>query len=193
MIVATNNSDKLNEIRAATDGMPFEVVGMNAIGIDLMPDENGNSFVENALIKATALFQKTGGYVLADDSGLCIDALCGAPGVRSSRFFGKDSSYREKFAELSRLLKDVPLTERTAHFSCAMVLLRDDAAPIIVEERMDGILINTEFGTNGFGYDPIFYIPELGRTAAQLTSEQKLSVSHRGKAIRSLLEQLNTR
>jgi XTP/dITP diphosphohydrolase len=191
IVVATNNTDKLNEIRAALDGMPFEAVGMKTLGIDSMPDETGSTFIENAMIKATALFRKTGGYVLADDSGLCVDALGGAPGIYSSRFFGEDTSYREKFAELSRLLKDVPLQERTAYFSCAMVLLRDDAEPIIVEERMDGILLNSEFGKNGFGYDPIFYVPEFGRTAAELTSSEKLSVSHRGKAIRALMNRLS--
>ena len=190
ILVATNNADKLNEIRVALDGMPFEAVGMKALGIESMPDETGSTFVENAMIKATALFQKAGGYVLADDSGLCVDALGGAPGIYSSRFFGEETSYRQKFAELSRLIKDVPLQERTAHFSCAMVLLRDDAEPIIVEERMDGILLNTEFGKNGFGYDPIFYVPEFGRTAAELTSPEKISVSHRGKAIRSLMKRL---
>lgn len=191
ILVATNNADKLNEIRVALDGMPFEAVGMKALGIESMPDETGSTFVENAMIKATALFQKAGGYVLADDSGLCVDALGGAPGIYSSRFFGEETSYRQKFAELSRLLKDIPLQERTAHFSCAMVLLRDDAEPIIVEERMDGILLNTEFGKNGFGYDPIFYVPEFGRTAAELTSTEKISVSHRGKAIRSMLKRLS--
>jgi XTP/dITP diphosphohydrolase len=171
-------------------GMPFEVVGMKELGIDSMPDETGSTFIENAMIKAQALFRKTGGYVLADDSGLCVDSLGGAPGIYSSRFFGENTSYRQKFSELSRLLQDVPLPERTAHFSCAMVLLRDDAESIIVEERMDGILLNTEFGKNGFGYDPIFYVPEFGRTAAELTSQEKLSVSHRGKAIRSVLREL---
>lgn len=191
IIVATNNSDKVNEICAAMKGMPYEATGMKDLGIDLKADESGSTFIENAMIKAKALFERTGGYVLADDSGLCVDALGGEPGIYSSRFFGEDTSYPQKFTELSRLLQDVPLQERTAHFVCAMVLLRDDAEPIIVEERMDGILFNTGFGENGFGYDPIFYVPELGRTAAELTPREKLSVSHRGKAIRSVLRQLS--
>lgn len=191
IIVASNNADKVNEIRSAMKGMPFEVAGMKELDIDLKADESGSTFIENAMIKARALFERTGGYVLADDSGLCVDALAGAPGIYSSRFFGEDTTYKQKFSELSRLLQDVPIQERTAHFCCAMVLLRDDAEPIIVEERMDGILLNTELGDNGFGYDPIFYVPEFGRTAAELTSAEKLSVSHRGKAIRSVLIQLS--
>ena len=170
--------------------MAKRAIGMKDLDIESEPNENGNTFVENAMIKATALYHIIGGYVLADDSGLCVDALNGAPGLFSSRFFGKDTSYRQKFAELSRLLGNVPLQKRTAHFSCAMVLLRDDGDPIIVEERMDGILLNVEFGQNGFGYDPIFYIPDLGMTAAELSPEQKISISHRGKAIRSLIKKL---
>jgi len=190
IVVATNNEDKVKEIQAALTGTLFEAIGMKDLDIESEPNENGNTFVENAMIKATALYHIIGGYVLADDSGLCVDALNGAPGLFSSRFFGKDTSYRQKFAELSRLLGNVPLQKRTAHFSCAMVLLRDDGDPIIVEERMDGILLNVEFGQNGFGYDPIFYIPDLGMTAAELSPEQKISISHRGKAIRSLIKKL---
>lgn len=190
IVVATNNEDKVKEIQAALTGTLFEAIGMKDLDIESEPYENGNTFVENAMIKATALYHIIGGYVLADDSGLCVDALNGAPGLFSSRFFGKDTSYRQKFAELSRLLGNVPLQKRTAHFSCAMVLLRVDGDPIIVEERMDGILLNVEFGQNGFGYDPIFYIPDLGMTAAELSPEQKISISHRGKAIRSLIKKL---
>lgn len=191
IIVASNNIDKVNEIRAAFSGRPYTVIGMKELKIDLKAEETGSTFVENAMIKAEALFQLVGGYVLADDSGLCVEALGGAPGIYSSRFFGENSSYEDKFKELSRLLRHIPLPERTAHFTCAMVLLRDDAEPIIAEEHFEGVLLNAKFGTGGFGYDPVFYVPEFGKTSAELTAEEKLSVSHRGKAIRAVLSALS--
>ncbi|MBN1891264.1 MAG: RdgB/HAM1 family non-canonical purine NTP pyrophosphatase [Clostridiales bacterium] len=191
IVVATNNRGKIDEIKSAMAGMPFDVLGMREINIELDVEETGSTFIENATLKAKALHKMIGGYVLADDSGLCVDALNGAPGIYSSRFFGEETTYRQKFTELSRLLNSVPLNQRTAHFSCAMVLIRDDADTIVVEEHMHGVLLNVEFGGNGFGYDPIFYVPEYGRTVAQLSFEEKNSISHRGKAIRSLLDKIS--
>lgn len=191
IVVATNNRGKIDEIKSAMAGMPYEVLGMREIDIELDVEETGSTFIENATLKAEALHKMIGGYVLADDSGLCVDALNGAPGIYSSRFFGKDTTYRQKFTELSRLLNNVPLDRRTAHFTCAMVLLRDDGDTIEVEEEMHGVLLNVGFGKNGFGYDPIFYVPEYGKTVAQLSFEEKGEISHRGKAIRSLLDKLS--
>lgn len=188
--IATNNEDKVREIERALLGIPYEVISLKSIGMELHVDESGNTFAENAMIKAKDLYERIGGYVLADDSGLCIDRLGGAPGIYSSRFFGAHSTYKEKFSELNRLLADVPLPLRTASFVCSMVLLRDDSDAIVVEEKLSGIILNVEFGDNGFGYDPIFYVPEKGRTVAQLSDAEKNQISHRGKAIRSVLEKL---
>lgn len=189
-IVATKNKDKVSEIQEILRDLPFHILTMTEAGVDDDIEEDGESFEENALIKARAVHRITGGYVMADDSGLAIDALDGAPGIYSARFMGSDASYTTKIAALWELLKDVPLEKRTAHFICAIAVVRPDGSFFTVKESMDGILYDRILGENGFGYDPVFYLPERGLTTAQLPPEEKHLISHRGKALRAMLAEL---
>ena len=189
-IVATQNKDKISEIREILSDLPFDILSMEEAGFSQNIEETGTTFAENALIKARAVHQVTGGYVMADDSGLSIDALSGAPGIYSARFHGKDSSYQEKIEALWELLKDVPLEERTAHFICAIAVVMPDGDSFVTEGKVDGIIYDKRLGNNGFGYDPVFYIPEKGLTTAQMTSGEKHSISHRGKALQAMLAKL---
>ena len=189
-IVATKNKDKVFEIQEILKDLPFHILTMTEAGVDDEIEENGDTFEENALIKAQAVHKKTGGYVMADDSGLAIDALGGAPGIYSARFMGSDSSYEVKIAALWDLLKDVPLEKRTAHFICAIAVVRPDGSSFTVKESMDGIFYDRILGDNGFGYDPVFYLPERGLTTAQLPPDEKNLISHRGKALRAMLAEL---
>lgn len=189
-IVATKNRDKVSEIQEILKDLPFHILTMTEAGVDDEIEENGETFEENALIKAKAVHRITGGYVMADDSGLAIDALGGAPGIYSARFMGTGSSYEVKIAALWDLLKDVPLEKRTAHFVCAIAVVRPDGSSFTVKESMDGILYDRIAGDNGFGYDPVFYLPERGLTTAQLPPDEKNLISHRGKALRAMLAEL---
>lgn len=190
IVFASNNAGKLDEIRFLAKDLDLEIVGMKEAGIEMDIPENGNTFLENSMIKAKTIHRLIGGIVMADDSGLCIDALGGIPGIMSARFFGTNTTYKEKFAELNRLLTGVPLEKRTAKFICAITVICEDNREIFVEESMSGILLDYEVGANGFGYDPIFFLPEFDKTAAQLSEEEKNAVSHRGKAFRSILAKL---
>jgi XTP/dITP diphosphohydrolase len=189
-IVATKNRDKVSEIQEILKDLPFHILTMTEAGVDDDIEENGNTFEENALIKAMAVHQKTGGYVMADDSGLAIDALDGAPGIYSARFMGADSTYEQKISALWDLLKDVPLEKRTAHFICAIAVVRPDGSFFTVKESMDGIFYDRILGENGFGYDPVFFLPERGLTTAELPPEEKNLISHRGKALNAMLAEL---
>ncbi len=189
-IVATKNRDKVSEIQEILKDLPFHILTMTEAGVDDEIEENGETFEENALIKAKAVHRITGGYVMADDSGLAIDALGGAPGIYSARFMGTGSSYEVKIAALWDLLKDVPLEKRTAHFVCAIAVVRPDGSSFTVKESMDGIFYDRIAGDNGFGYDPVFYLPERGLTTAQLPPDEKNLISHRGKALRAMLAEL---
>ena len=184
IVIATGNKDKVREINELLEGTLFEAVSMKEAGIECDIVEDADSFKGNALIKAQAVAQFTDDYVLADDSGLCIDALDGAPGIYSSRFCGEDSTYEEKFRKIFEMLEGVPEDERTAHFTCAIAVVRPDKTFFEVEEYFEGVLRETPAGSNGFGYDPIFYVPEYGMTSAQMSPEMKNSMSHRGKALR---------
>ena len=153
--------------------------------------EDGKTFEENALIKARTVHALAeGAYVMADDSGLCIDALDGAPGIYSARFCGENSTYPEKFAKIFEMLKDVPEEKRTAKFVCSIAVVRPDGSEFTVRGEVCGVLHEKPEGDGGFGYDPIFYVPEFGMTTAQMTKEQKNSISHRGKASRAMAEKL---
>ena len=190
IIIATGNNDKVREIDEILQGTGFEAVSMKSLG--LHPDivEDADSFRGNALKKAMAVHELTKEYVMADDSGLCIDALDGAPGIYSSRFCGEDSTYEEKFKKIFELLKDVPEEKRTAHFTCAIAVVRPDGSHFTVEEYFNGVLHEEPAGENGFGYDPIFFVPEYNMTSAQMTPAMKHSMSHRGKALRAMVEKL---
>lgn len=191
IVIATGNKDKVREINEIFAGTDFEAVSMKEIGINPDIVEDADTFEGNALIKAKTVHELTGDYVMADDSGLCIDALDGAPGVYSARFCGEDSTYEEKFAKIFEMLKDVPHEKRTAQFVCAIAVVRPDGTSFTVRGECHGILQETPMGENGFGYDPIFYVPEFDMTTAQMNPEQKHQISHRGKALRAMVEKLS--
>ena len=191
LILASSNKDKAREIAEILNGTPFVVTTMKEEGFDPDIVEDGKTFEENALIKARtvhALAQNA--YVMADDSGLCIDALDGAPGIYSARFCGEDSTYPEKFAKIFEMLRDVPEEQRTAKFVCSIAVVRPDGSEFTVRGEVCGVLHEKPAGDGGFGYDPIFYVPEFGMTTAQMTKEQKNSISHRGNALRAMAEKL---
>ena len=191
LILATSNKDKAREIAEILEGTPFVVTTMKEEGFDPDIVEDGKTFEENALIKARTVHALAkNAYVMADDSGLCIDALDGAPGIYSARFCGEDSTYPEKFKKIFEMLKDVPEEKRTAKFVCSIAVVRPDGTEFTVRGEICGVLHEKPVGDGGFGYDPIFYVPEFGMTTAQMTKEQKNSISHRGKASRAMAEKL---
>lgn len=189
-VIATKNQDKAAEIREILQGLPFQILTMTEAGCFDDIEENGNSYEENALIKAMAVHNRIGGFVMADDSGLEIDALGGAPGIYSARFHGENSTYPEKIQALWDLLSDTPLEKRTAHFVTAIAVVRPDGSYFTVRGIMDGIFYDRLLGENGFGYDPVFFLPERGMTTAQLPPEEKNRISHRGKALQAMLAEL---
>ena len=191
LILATSNKDKAREIAEILSDTPFVVTTMKEEGYDPDIVEDGKTFEENALIKARTVHALAkGAYVMANDSGLCIDALDGAPGIYSARFCGENSTYPEKFAKIFEMLKDVPEEKRTAKFVCSIAVVRPDGSEFTVRGEVCGVLHEKPMGDGGFGYDPIFYVPEFGMTTAQMTKEQKNSISHRGKASRAMAEKL---
>lgn len=191
LILASSNKDKAREIAEILSDTPFVVTTMKEEGYDPDIVEDGNTFEENALIKARTVHALAkGAYVMADDSGLCIDALDGAPGIYSARFCGEDSTYPEKFAKIFEMLKDVPEEKRTAKFVCSIAVVRPDGSEFTVRGEVCGVLHEKPMGDGGFGYDPIFYVPEFGMTTAQMTKEQKNAISHRGNALRAMAGKL---
>lgn len=198
VIVATGNKDKVKEIREILQDMDACVVTMKEAGFFAEPEEDGSTFQENAIIKAKAVARKAAedeawrdAIVMADDSGLVIDALNGEPGIYSARYLGHDTSYRVKNADLIRRLDGVSGEERSARFVCAIAAVCPDGKVLTSEGAMEGQIGYEECGENGFGYDPIFYLPEYGCTSAQLSPEEKNRISHRGKALRAMREKLS--
>lgn len=190
LIIATGNEDKVREIDEILEGTGFEAISMKQAGFNPDIVEDGTTFEENALKKAMAVHELSGEYVMADDSGLCIDALDGAPGIYSARFCGEDSTYEEKFRKIFDMLADVPEDKRTAQFVCAIAVVKPDGTSFTVRGECRGVLHEKPVGENGFGYDPIFYVPEFGMTTAQMDPEVKNSISHRGRALRAMVEKL---
>jgi len=190
LIIATGNEDKVREIDEILEGTGFEAISMKQAGFSPDIVEDGTTFEENALKKAMAVHELSGEYVMADDSGLCIDALDGAPGIYSARFCGEDSTYEEKFRKIFEMLADVPEDKRTAQFVCAIAVVKPDGTSFTVRGECRGVLHEKPVGENGFGYDPIFYVPEFGMTTAQMDPEVKNSISHRGRALRAMVEKL---
>ncbi len=190
LIIATGNEDKVREIDEILEGTGFEAISMKQAGFSPDIVEDGTTFEENALKKAMAVHELSGEYVMADDSGLCIDALDGAPGIYSARFCGEDSTYEEKFRKIFEMLADVPEDKRTAQFVCAIAVVKPDGTSFTVRGECKGVLHEKPVGENGFGYDPIFYVPEFGMTTAQMDPEVKNSISHRGRALRAMVEKL---
>lgn len=197
MIVATGNKDKVKEIKEILSDMDALVVTMKDAGVSAEPEEDGATFLENAVIKAKAVAEKAAkssdwkdAVVMADDSGLVIDALNGEPGIYSARYMGHDTSYREKNANLIERMDNVPEEERSARFVCAVAAVCPGGKILTAEAAMEGRIAYEEHGQGGFGYDPIFYLPEFDRTSAELSLEEKNSISHRGKALRMMREKL---
>jgi XTP/dITP diphosphohydrolase len=191
LVIASSNSGKLVEIGEVLAGLDLELVAQGALGI-ADADETGTTFVENALLKARHAARLSGLPALGDDSGLCVDALDGAPGLYSARYAGPQGDAAANIARLLAALRDVPDDARGAHFYCVVVLLRhaDDPAPLIAEGRWDGTILRAPRGASGFGYDPVFFDPLLGCGAAELDGETKNKLSHRGKALACLRERL---
>lgn len=189
IILATKNKNKLVEVKAVL-GNDYEVLSMEDMGIDVDVEENGTTFEENATIKAEAICKICGKPVMADDSGLEIDYLDKKPGVLSARFLGHDTSYDIKNAKILEMLEDVPEEKRTARFVCSIAVAFPDRDTVVVRDTIEGIIGYESAGENGFGYDPIFYVPELKKTTAQLSMEEKNKISHRGKALVKMANEL---
>lgn len=183
IIFATGNEDKMREIRAILADLGMEILSMKEAGIKSDIVEDGATFEENAEIKARAIAGRCRDIVLADDSGLEIDALDGEPGIYSARYMGEDTSYRVKNKNLIDRLEGIPDEERTARFVCAIAAVFPDGSSEVVRGTIEGRIGYEERGRNGFGYDPIFIAPEYGCTTAELSEEQKNRISHRGKAL----------
>lgn len=190
IIFATGNQGKMVEIREILKDLDAEVISMKEAGVKADIVEDGKTFEENAVIKAKAICELTGEIVLADDSGLEIDYLNKEPGVYSARYMGEDTSYHIKNANLVERLAGVPDEERTARFVCVIAAAFPDGTVKTVRAAMEGRIGYEEQGENGFGYDPIFYLPEYGCTSAQLSLEEKNKISHRGKALRAIKDVL---
>ena len=190
LIFATGNEHKMIEIREILGELPVEILSMKEAGIEADIVENGNTFEENALIKAKEVCKLAGEMVLADDSGLEIDYLNGEPGIYSARYMGEDTSYRIKNQNLIDRLAGVPDEKRPARFVCALAAAFPDGRSVVVRGTIEGMIGYEERGENGFGYDPIFYLPERGVSTAELPPEEKNSISHRGNALRKMKELL---
>ncbi len=191
VIFATGNEDKMREIRSILADTYPEVLSMKEAGFQTDVTEDGRTYEENALIKARAVAAAGAeGIVMADDSGLEIDYLNREPGVYSARYMGEDTSYRIKNANLISRLEGVPEEKRTARFVCGIAAVLPDGRELTVRAAIEGRIGYEERGTGGFGYDPIFHVPELGKTTAELTEDEKNLVSHRGKALRLMKEEL---
>lgn len=182
VILASKNPHKLTELSAILSQHGFEIALESEYGLDIDVDETGSTFEENSLLKAEAVMKASGLPVLADDSGLMVDALDGAPGVYSARY-GHKSSDGERTAFLLENMKDVPDGKRTAKFVCVITCLWPDGRKIVARGECPGVITHEVHGENGFGYDPVFYLPELGMTYAELPSEQKNAISHRARAL----------
>ncbi|MGM0569761.1 RdgB/HAM1 family non-canonical purine NTP pyrophosphatase [Marinobacter sp.] len=194
LVLASNNQGKLRELGELLAPLGLQPVAQGELGVG-EAEEPAVTFVENALIKARHAALETGLPALADDSGLAVDALGGQPGVRSARYAGAGASDEDNVQALLAALREVPEADRSAQFHCVLVYLRhaEDPTPVICHGRWPGRILEHPRGKGGFGYDPVFFAPEFGCSAAELTREQKSSVSHRGRALRLLVEQLGTR
>lgn len=190
VIFATGNQGKMKEIREILGDLDIELLSLKDAGIDADIVEDGKTFEENAQIKAKTICDLTGEIVLADDSGLEIDYLNKEPGIYSARYMGEDTSYHIKNEKLIERLEGVPDEKRTARFVCAIAAAFPDGTMKTVRATMEGRIGYKESGENGFGYDPIFYLPEYGCTSAELSMEEKNKISHRGKALRAIKDEL---
>lgn len=191
IIFATGNEGKMREIRLILADLGMEILSMKDAGVELDIVEDGTTFAENAEIKAKAVWEQTGDIVLADDSGLVVDYINGEPGIYSARYMGEDTSYEIKNNNIISRLADAKGKERSARFVCNIAAVLPDGQVEHTEAYMEGLIADEPAGNEGFGYDPILYIPEFGLTSAQLSIEQKNQISHRGKALEAMKERLN--
>ena len=190
LLLATNNKAKVREYKHLLQGLPFELVSLAELGINTRVNEVGESLEENARLKATTLARESRLLVLADDSGLEVDALGGEPGRLSARYAGEGASDKDRINYLLARLKDVPGEKRSARFRCVIAIARPDGEVELCSGECHGVITLEPRGEEGFGYDPIFYLPELGKTMAELTLEVKNQVSHRGQAARQAIKLL---
>lgn len=184
LLVATGNPGKLREVSQILAGMPFEVLSLKDLGISMEVEETGATFAENAILKAEAYCVSAGVLALADDSGLVVDALSGRPGVLSARYGGEGLTDPQRVELLLEELENIPWEKRTARFRCVIALAWPGGRLETVEGTVEGIIQYEPEGSNGFGYDPIFHLPERGCTTAQLETSDKNRISHRGQAVR---------
>lgn len=192
LVLATSNQGKLAEFRHLFSGLSMHIVAQSEFAVP-DADETGLSFVENAIIKARNACQFTGLPSIADDSGIEVDALQGMPGIYSSRYAGQHASDADNIQALLKALEGVDAHERTARFQCVLVFMRHakDPTPLICQGTWQGEILETPIGDDGFGYDPIFWVPDTDCSAAQLSAEQKHAISHRGKAMRQFIEEFH--
>lgn len=190
IVLASGNIGKLRELSQILSPLGLELIAQSDLNV-AEAEETGLSFVENAIIKARNAALFTGLPAIADDSGIEVDALHGAPGIYSSRYAGPDASDTDNIEALLEAMKDVPETERTARFQCVVVFMRhaEDPTPLICQGSWQGQILQSPLGDEGFGYDPVFWVSETDCTAAELSPEQKHAISHRGKAMRQFMEE----
>ncbi|WP_295944037.1 RdgB/HAM1 family non-canonical purine NTP pyrophosphatase [uncultured Xanthomonas sp.] len=191
LVLASSNAGKLEELHALLDDVGVELIAQSTLGVS-DADEIGLTFVENALLKARHAARVTGLPALADDSGICVDALHGAPGLYSARYAGEHGNAQANIDKLLDALRDVPDAQRGAHFYCVLVLLRhaEDPQPLLVEGRWRGRIAHARAGTGGHGYDPVFLDPDHGQTAAEMPLALKNRISHRALALQQLKQRL---
>ncbi len=186
IIVATGNAGKMREFRMILEDLGLEIISMKEAGVSLDIVEDGSTFAENAEIKARAVWALTGDIVLADDSGLVVDYLNGEPGIYSARYMGEETSYEIKNQVIIDRVASAPEEERTARFVCAIAAVLPDGTVLHTEGSVEGMIAHHPAGSNGFGYDPIFYLPEYGMTSAEIPLDRKNEISHRGKALEAM-------
>ncbi|MCX7921668.1 MAG: XTP/dITP diphosphatase [Clostridia bacterium] len=192
-VIASRNKGKLKEFAEILEDFPFEVISMEEAGIYTDIEEYGSTFEENALIKANEVARITGEMVIADDSGLEVDYLNGAPGIYSARFAGEGATDEDKNNKLLSLLSGAPFEKRTARFVCVIAVVLPDGTNFSVRGTCEGYIADKPEGENGFGYDPLFYVSEYGMTTAQMEPQTKHKISHRGKALKLMVEELKKR
>ncbi|WP_219951825.1 XTP/dITP diphosphatase [Dickeya zeae] len=191
VVLATGNAGKVRELAGLLADFGLGVVAQTTLGVD-SAEETGLTFIENAILKARHAARATGLPAIADDSGLAVNALGGAPGIYSARYAGEDASDQQNLDKLLAVLDNVPDEQRQASFHCVLVYLRhaDDPTPLVCHGSWQGVITRAPAGEGGFGYDPVFFVPQLGKTAAELSREEKNAHSHRGQALRQLLDAL---
>lgn len=190
IVFATSNEGKMREIREILKDLGTEILSMKDAAVEADIVEDGDSFEANAVIKAKAVWEETGGIVLADDSGLEVDCLGGEPGIYSARYMGENTSYEIKNWNLIHRLNGVEEEKRTARFVCVIAAVLPDGRTLTARGTMEGLIAHKPAGDGGFGYDPILMLPEYGKTSAEITMEEKNKISHRGKALKAMKERL---